>query len=118
MFSANRLCAVMCFRPSFSRFYSPALLRPPLAQAASLVQIQVPPLPTKALSRQIMNLFRSGDEGTLFAEDFIEERRKGLEDFINRVAGHPLAQNEKALHMFLQDPQIDKNYTPGKVRGR
>uniref|UniRef100_A0A915IAR8 Sorting nexin-3 n=1 Tax=Romanomermis culicivorax TaxID=13658 RepID=A0A915IAR8_ROMCU len=33
-----------------------------------------------------------------------------------RVAGHPLAQNEKCLHMFLQDAVIDKNYVPGKIR--
>ena len=33
-----------------------------------------------------------------------------------RVACHPLAQNEKCLHMFLLDQVIDKNYTPGKVR--
>ena len=33
-----------------------------------------------------------------------------------RVAGHPLAQNEKCLHMFLQDPVIDRNYVPGKIR--
>ena len=33
-----------------------------------------------------------------------------------RVAGHPLAQNERCLHMFLQEPIIDKNYVPGKVR--
>ena len=33
-----------------------------------------------------------------------------------RVAGHPLAQNEKCLHMFLQEPVIDKNYVPGKIR--
>lgn len=55
------------------------------------------------------------DEG-LFEEDFIEERRKGLEQFINKVAGHPLAQNERCLHMFLQDIAIDKNYVPGKIR--
>ena len=36
--------------------------------------------------------------------------------FICRVAGHPLAQNEKCLHIFLQDAEIDKNYVPGKVR--
>lgn len=34
----------------------------------------------------------------------------------NRVAGHPLAQNEKCLHMFLIEPVIDKNYVPGKIR--
>lgn len=33
-----------------------------------------------------------------------------------RVSGHPLAQNEKCLHMFLQDANIDKNYVPGKVK--
>lgn len=33
-----------------------------------------------------------------------------------RIAGHPLAQNERCLHMFLQERSINKNYTPGKVR--
>jgi len=33
-----------------------------------------------------------------------------------RVAGHPLAQNERCLHMFLLEPSIDKDYVPGKVR--
>lgn len=36
--------------------------------------------------------------------------------FFFRVAGHPLAQNERCLHMFLQDQNIDKNYVPGKIR--
>ncbi|XP_052808648.1 sorting nexin-12-like [Mya arenaria] len=75
-------------------------------------KIVVPPLPGKALKRQLP--FR-GDDG-IFEEEFIEERRKGLEMFINKVAGHPLAQNEKCLHMFLQEPVIDKNYVPGKIR--
>ncbi|XP_071113047.1 sorting nexin-12-like [Haliotis cracherodii] len=75
-------------------------------------KIVVPPLPGKALKRQLP--FR-GDDG-IFEEDFIEERRKGLETFVNKVAGHPLAQNEKCLHMFLQEPVIDKNYIPGKIR--
>ncbi|KAJ0183099.1 hypothetical protein K1T71_001075 [Dendrolimus kikuchii] len=39
-----------------------------------------------------------------------------LEVFINKIAGHPLAQNERCLHMFLQEPTIDKNYVPGKIR--
>jgi hypothetical protein len=38
----------------------------------------------------------------MFAPDFIEERRTALEQFINKIAGHPLAQKEKCLHMFLQ----------------
>ncbi|KAG9340966.1 hypothetical protein JZ751_020159, partial [Albula glossodonta] len=74
--------------------------------------IVVPPLPGKALKRQLP--FR-GDEG-IFEESFIEERRVGLEQFINRIAGHPLAQNERCLHMFLQEESIDRNYIPGKVR--
>ncbi|KAI1898197.1 hypothetical protein AGOR_G00069870 [Albula goreensis] len=74
-------------------------------------KIVVPPLPGKALKRQLP--FR-GDEG-IFEESFIEERRVGLEQFINRIAGHPLAQNERCLHMFLQEESIDRNYIPGKV---
>ncbi|EDO38324.1 predicted protein [Nematostella vectensis] len=75
-------------------------------------KIVVPALPGKALKRMLP--FR-GDDG-IFEDEFIEDRRQGLEAFINRVAGHPLAQNEKCLHMFLQEPMIDKNYVPGKVR--
>lgn len=75
-------------------------------------KIVVPPLPGKALKKMLP--FR-GDDG-IFEDEFIEERRQGLEAFINRVAGHPLAQNERCLHMFLQEPIIDKNYVPGKVR--
>ncbi|KAI1286960.1 Sorting nexin-12 [Halotydeus destructor] len=75
-------------------------------------KIVVPPLPGKAWKRQMP--FR-GDDG-LFEEDFVEDRRKGLEAFVNKVAGHPLAQNEKCLHMFLQEQIIDKNYVPGKIR--
>lgn len=74
-------------------------------------KIVVPALPGKALKRQLP--FR-GDEG-IFDEDFIDERRRGLEAFINRIAGHPLAQNERCLHMFLQEEGLDKNYIPGKV---
>ncbi|XP_072019300.1 sorting nexin-12-like [Amphiura filiformis] len=75
-------------------------------------KIVVPPLPGKAWKRQMP--FR-GDDG-IFEDDFIEERRAGLEAFVNRIAGHPLAQNERCLHMFLQEPVIDKNYVPGKIR--
>lgn len=75
-------------------------------------KIVVPPLPGKAWKRQMP--FR-GDDG-IFDENFIEERRKGLEQFVNKIAGHPLAQNERCLHMFLQEPTIDKNYVPGKIR--
>lgn len=76
-------------------------------------KILVPALPAKALSRQLPWV---SEENGIFAEDFIEERRKGLEEFLNKVAGHPLAQKEKCLHMFLLDDVIDKNYIPGKVQ--
>jgi len=75
-------------------------------------KIVVPPLPSKAMKRQLP--FRS-DDG-IFEEDFIEDRRSGLEGFINKIAGHPLAQNERCLHMFLQEANIDRNYVPGKIR--
>ncbi len=35
---------------------------------------------------------------------------------LHRIAGHPLAQNERCLHMFLQEPVVDRSYVPGKVR--
>ncbi|XP_032828605.1 sorting nexin-3 [Petromyzon marinus] len=75
-------------------------------------KIVVPPLPGKAFTRLLP--FR-GDDG-IFDDSFIAERRSGLEQFINKIAGHPLAQNERCLHMFLQDETIDKGYVPGKVR--
>uniref|UniRef100_A0AAY5K2H6 PX domain-containing protein n=1 Tax=Esox lucius TaxID=8010 RepID=A0AAY5K2H6_ESOLU len=75
-------------------------------------KVVVPPLPGKALFRQLP--FR-GDDG-IFDDAFIEERRAGLEQFLNKVAGHPLAQNERCLHMFLQDESVDKTYTPSKIR--
>ena len=45
-----------------------------------IFQIVVPPLPSKALKRQLP--FR-GDDG-IYEEDFIEDRRSGLEGFINK----------------------------------
>ncbi|KAJ8355662.1 hypothetical protein SKAU_G00184560 [Synaphobranchus kaupii] len=75
-------------------------------------KVVVPPLPGKAIFRQLP--FR-GDDG-IFDDSFVEERRQGLEQFLNKVAGHPLAQNERCLHMFLQDESVDKDYTPSKVR--
>jgi sorting nexin-3/12 len=45
-------------------------------------QMIVPPLPEAPWSRHLPSLLRK-DEG-LFDESFIEERRKGLEDFINK----------------------------------
>ncbi|XP_073432158.1 sorting nexin-3 [Dendrobates tinctorius] len=95
-----------CVRRRYSDF---EWLRSELERESKVV---VPPLPGKALFRQLP--FR-GDEG-IFDESFIEDRKLGLEQFINKVAGHPLAQNERCLHMFLQDEIIDRNYTPSKIR--
>ncbi|KAI4540061.1 hypothetical protein R6Z07M_007970 [Ovis aries] len=67
-------------------------------------KIVVPPLPGKALKRQLPI---GGDEG-IFEESLIEERRQGLQ-FINKTAGHPLAPNERCLHMFLQEEATDRN---------
>jgi sorting nexin-3/12 len=76
-------------------------------------KIAVPPLPEKAWQRQLP--FRK-DNGP-FQDDFIEERRRGLEVFINKIATHPLAQNERALHVFLFDPEIDlTKYERGKIK--
>jgi sorting nexin-3/12 len=76
-------------------------------------KIAVPSLPDKAWQRQLP--FRK-DSG-LFQDDFIEERRRGLETFINKIASHPLAQNERALHVFLFDPEIDlTKYERGKIK--
>mmetsp|Transcript_19663 Transcript_19663/g.27429 ORF Transcript_19663/g.27429 Transcript_19663/m.27429 type:complete len:151 (+) Transcript_19663:73-525(+) len=39
-----------------------------------------------------------------FDPEFVEERRKGLEEFLNSVVNHPFSRFEKALQDFLQDP--------------
>lgn len=76
-------------------------------------KMAVPSLPDKAWQRQLP--FRK-DQGA-FQDDFIEERRQGLEVFLNKVAAHPLAQCERALHVFLLEPEIDRSkYVRGKMR--
>jgi len=47
----------------------------------------------------ISSLFASGR----FDEEFIEQRRKGLEEFLNSVVNHPFSRFEKKLQEFLQD---------------
>ena len=77
------------------------------------VQINVPTLPPKAYFKQLP--FMNQDDG-IFESDFIEDRRMGLEEFINNIAGHPLVQNEKSLHVFFFEEIVDKNgFVPGKV---
>ncbi|EFA80169.1 hypothetical protein PPL_06991 [Heterostelium album PN500] len=53
------------------------------------------PLPGNNLS----SLFGQGR----FEADFIEERRKGLEQFLNSVANHNFFRFVNYLHRFLQD---------------
>lgn len=60
-------------------------------------QIVVPALPGKALKRQLP--FRP-DEG-LFEESFIEERRLGLEQFINRSVGVVTLENAGFVHVHF-----------------
>jgi len=38
-----------------------------------------------------------------FDSQFVEERRKGLEEFLNSVVNHPFSRFEKALQDFLSD---------------
>jgi len=76
-------------------------------------KIVVPSMPGKAYTRQFKALLNQG-EG-IHDQGYVETRRRGLELFINRLAGHPLAQNQKSLHMFLFSQDIDRNYTPGVV---
>ncbi|CAI8045341.1 Sorting nexin-12 [Geodia barretti] len=64
------------------------------------------------LSKDSFRLWRR----RIFDEEFIDDRKKGLEEFVNKISGHPLAQNERCLHMFLQEPVLDRSYVPGKVR--
>ncbi|KAH3762587.1 sorting nexin-3/12 [Pelomyxa schiedti] len=57
----------------------------------------VPPLPGNTVG----SLFNLGN--SRFDTEFLEERRKGLEDFINVVAKHNAFRFEPALHNFLQN---------------
>ena len=77
------------------------------------VAIHIPELPPKAYFKQLP--FMNSDDG-IFESEFIEDRRQGLEEFINHLAGHPLVQNEKCLHFFLLEARLDKGaYVPGKI---
>ncbi|PRP81241.1 sorting nexin-3-like [Planoprotostelium fungivorum] len=49
------------------------------------------------------NTFSSFLGSGRFDDEFVETRRKGLEDFINSVVNHPFSRFEPALQNFLQD---------------
>ena len=76
-------------------------------------RVETSPVSPKAYFKQLP--FLNSDDG-IFDEEFIDDRRTGLEDFIGKLAGHPLVQNEKCLHAFLLQEKIDKSgFVPGKV---
>ncbi|ODV83926.1 hypothetical protein CANARDRAFT_202142 [[Candida] arabinofermentans NRRL YB-2248] len=63
-------------------------------------RVVIPKLPEKSLLNY----------SNRFNDDFIEERRKGLEKFLIVVSGHPLLQTgSKSLISFIQDDVWDKN---------
>ncbi|ODV94641.1 hypothetical protein PACTADRAFT_59033 [Pachysolen tannophilus NRRL Y-2460] len=66
-------------------------------------RVVIPRLPEKSIN---FLSFHSNN----FDDEFIEERRKGLEKFLIVVAGHPLLQTgSKSLINFIQDDVWDKN---------
>lgn len=60
-------------------------------------RVNIPPLPGKVFTNR-------------FSEEIIEQRRAGLERFLQIVAGHPLLQTgSKILVPFIQDPNFSKD---------
>ncbi|KDE03586.1 hypothetical protein MVLG_05921 [Microbotryum lychnidis-dioicae p1A1 Lamole] len=63
-------------------------------------RVSIPHLPGKVFSGR-------------FSDEVIEQRREGLERFLQVVAGHPLLQTgSKVLCAFLQDPSWNKSDWP------
>ncbi|KAK9722710.1 Sorting nexin-3 [Basidiobolus ranarum] len=62
-------------------------------------RVNIPPLPGKVFTNR-------------FSDEVIEQRRDGLERFLQIVAGHPLLQTgSKVLAPFTQDPNFNReNY--------
>ncbi|KAJ2818224.1 Sorting nexin-3, partial [Coemansia erecta] len=59
-------------------------------------RVTIPPLPGKVFTNR-------------FDEQVVEDRREGLERFLQIVAGHPLLQTgSKVLVAFIQDPTFSK----------
>ncbi|KAL1915513.1 uncharacterized protein VTP21DRAFT_6637 [Calcarisporiella thermophila] len=63
-------------------------------------RVNLPPLPGKIFTNR-------------FSDEVIEQRREGLERFLQIVAGHPLLQTgSKILQAFIQDPNFSRdNYS-------
>jgi hypothetical protein len=47
-----------------------------------------------------------------FDKEFVEQRRAGLEDFLNKCAGHAICRLEKGFHQFLEDPSFEAKTLP------
>ncbi len=47
-----------------------------------------------------------------FEKAFIEERRIGLEDFLNKCAGHAICRLEKGFHAFLENQDLKASDLP------
>ncbi|CAO3586037.1 unnamed protein product [Absidia cylindrospora] len=59
-------------------------------------RVNIPPLPGKIFTNR-------------FEDDIIEQRREGLERFLQIVSGHPLIQTgSKVMAAFIQDPSFTK----------
>jgi sorting nexin-3/12 len=69
-----------------------------------LLKIKAPSLPDKGWKRQVPFFQKE----SLFDEDFVEDRRKALNQFINTLSEHPLVQTEKIWISFLQDDELNK----------
>ncbi|KAI8373164.1 sorting nexin-3 [Radiomyces spectabilis] len=60
-------------------------------------RVNIPPLPGKVFTNR-------------FSDEVIEQRREGLERFLQIVAGHPLLQTgSKVLAAFIQDPEFSRD---------
>ncbi|KAI9091903.1 Phox homologous domain-containing protein [Phlyctochytrium arcticum] len=61
-------------------------------------RVNIPPLPPKKFFN------------ARFSDEIIEQRRQGLERFLQIVAGHPLLQTgSKILGPFIQDPNFHRD---------
>ncbi len=47
-----------------------------------------------------------------FDKEFVEQRREGLEDFLNKCAGHAICRLEKGFHRFLEEQEFDAKTLP------
>jgi sorting nexin-3/12 len=78
-------------------------------------RVNIPPLPGKVSPSLIATRVQGGYTLTgqiftnRFTDDIIEQRREGLQRFLEIVAGHPLLQTgSKVLCAFLQGDSISK----------